>query len=184
VGWWVEVVHSVELLFDADTETAIRRQWEALAAAGLPSAAHNPSKANRPHVSLAVAERIDAGADDALAALAGLPVDCRVGAPMLFGSRSLILVRLIVPSAALLALHREVDAVCLPHMTPGPMPNGRPGNWTPHVTLCRRLAPADVGKAIAAIRSRDIDGSFTGLRHWDGAAKRVVSLQQIGPGTP
>lgn len=51
------MVHSIELVFDSDTEAAIRRIWAGLAAAGIPSQA----PASRPHVSLAVAERIGPG---------------------------------------------------------------------------------------------------------------------------
>lgn len=171
------MVHSIELLFDAETEALIARQWEALAAAGLPSAADNPSPTNRPHVTLAVAERIAAGADEALRSLPGLPLDCRIGAAMLFGSRRPMLVRLIVPSAALLTLHRAVDDICAPHAAPEPMPNSRPGAWTPHVTLTRRLTPDQVGSALTAIGGRDIRGSFAGLRHWHGDVKQAVTLQ-------
>ena len=56
------MVHSIELVFDRDTEAAIRRIWDDLAAAGIPSQA----PASRPHVTLAVAERIDADVDELL----------------------------------------------------------------------------------------------------------------------
>ena len=128
-------------------------------------------------VTLAVAERIAAGADEALRSLPGLPLDCRIGAAMLFGSRRPMLVRLIVPSAALLTLHRAVDDICAPHAAPEPMPNSRPGAWTPHVTLTRRLTPDQVGSALTAIGGRDIRGSFAGLRHWHGDVKQAVTLQ-------
>ena len=55
------MAHSVELLFDQSTDAAIRRQWAALADAGLPSQANHPSPTNRPHVTLTVAQRIDPG---------------------------------------------------------------------------------------------------------------------------
>ena len=45
------MVHSIELVFDSDTEAAIRRIWDDLAGAGIPSQA----PASRPHVTLAVA---------------------------------------------------------------------------------------------------------------------------------
>jgi hypothetical protein len=137
------VVHSIELLFDADTEAEIRRQWDALAAAGLPSAAQNPSPTNRPHVTLAVAERIDPDADADLRSLAGLPLECRVGAPMLFGGVP-TLVRLIVPTAALLTLHRAVVAACLPHAARAHAEQpARSVDAARHAV--RRLAPTDVG---------------------------------------
>ena len=61
------MVHSIELVFDPDTESAIRRIWDDLAAAGIPSQA----PASRPHVTLAVAERIAAGVDELLRRSAG-----------------------------------------------------------------------------------------------------------------
>jgi 2'-5' RNA ligase superfamily protein len=166
------MVHSVELIFDPDTETSVRRIWAALAEAGLPSQARHRSPTNRPHTTLAVSERIDPQVDAGLSAPAGLlPLDCRLGAPMLFGRKAFTLVRLVVPSVGLLALHESVDAICAPHMMPGPLTHSRPGQWTPHVTLCRRLAPADVATAIEVIGISDVVGTFAGLRRWDGDAR-------------
>jgi 2'-5' RNA ligase superfamily len=166
------MVHSVELLVDPDTDAAIRRDWAALAEAGLPSQARHRSPTNRPHTTLAVSDRIDQAVDTDLAAVAGLlPLGCRIGAPMLFGRRTLTLVRLVVPSAELLRVHEAVDAICAPRMTPGPLPHSHPGQWTPHVTLCRRLAPADVATALDVIGAADVVGAFAGLRRWDGDAR-------------
>lgn len=166
------MAHSVELVFDRDTDEAMRRDWTALADAGLPSQARHRSPSNRPHVTLAVSDRIDPVVDAALSAPAGrLPLECRIGAPILFGRKVLTLVRLIVPSAGLLALHESVDAICAPHMTPEPFPHSRPGQWTPHVTLCRRLRSEDVAAALGVIGTDDVLGVFAGLRRWDGEAK-------------
>jgi len=49
------MVHSIELIFDPDTETAVRRIWDDLREAAIPSQA----PASRPHTTLTVAERID-----------------------------------------------------------------------------------------------------------------------------
>jgi 2'-5' RNA ligase len=166
------VAHSVELLFDSDTEDAIRRQWAALVEAGLPSQAHHRSPTNRPHVTLTVAERIDPAVDEALRAPAGLlPLPCRIGAPLVFGHRSLVLARLIVPDAGLLRVQESVDAICGPHMPADPFPHARPGQWTPHVTLARRLAPVDLAAALEAVSAEAADGTFAGLRRWDGDAR-------------
>ena len=166
------MAHSVELLFDPDTEAAIRHDWETLAAAGLPSLAHHQSPTNRPHVTLTAAARIDPGVDDALAALAArLPVPCRIGAPVVFGRRTLTLVRSIVPTSELLAVHAAVDAACLPLMPTPPYDHTRPGQWTAHVTLARRMTGPELVEALAAIGASDVEGSFTGLRRWDGDAK-------------
>jgi hypothetical protein len=169
------MVHSVELLFDPDTEAAVRQLWDDLANNEIRSLASHTSPSNRPHVTLTVAERMDDAVDAALGPVTTrLPLDCRIGALMLFGGRSLTLVRLLVPSAEVLTLHADVHRICLPHMPAGPMPNSEPGAWTPHVTLARRVAPDRLPRALALRQlSRDICGRITGVRHWDGNAKVV-----------
>jgi 2'-5' RNA ligase len=160
------MVHSIELVFDRDTEAAIRRIWEGLAGAGIPSQA----PASRPHVTLAVAERIDPEVDELLRPLVQrLPLDAVVGAPVLFGRANVVFARLVVPTSELLDLHAEVHRLSLPHLAPGPMPNCLPGQWTAHVTLARRVGGAQLGRALRiAGRPSQIDGRFAGLRRWDG----------------
>jgi hypothetical protein len=170
------MAHSVELLFDQHTEAVVVRDWTALAEAGLPSKGRHQSPTNRPHVTLTVGERIDPAVDAALWEPARqLPLDCLIGAPMVFGRKTLTLVRLIVPAAGLLRLHESVDSICAPYLTPEAFPHARPGQWTPHVTLSRRLAAADLAAALEVIGAGGIVGTFAGLRRWDGDA-RVETL--------
>lgn len=163
------MVHSIELIFDPDTEAAIRHIWADLAGAGIPSQA----PASRPHVTLAVAERVDPDVDALLVPVARrLPLTAAIGAPVLFGRANVVFARLIVPTSELLALHAEVHRVCGPHLTPEPMPNSLPGQWTGHVTLARRVGGPQLGRALRiAGRPAQIDGRFAGLRRWDGKAK-------------
>lgn len=167
------MVHSIELLFDRDAEAAIRRIWSDLAAAGIPSQA----PASRPHVTLAVAEQIAPDVDALLRPVAQrLPLECAVGASLLFGRANPVLARLIVPTAELLAVHAEVHHVCGPYLLPGPMANSLPGQWTAHVTLARRLGGAQLGRALRiAGRPSEIRCTMAGLRRWDGK-KRVDHL--------
>ncbi|MBV8182043.1 MAG: 2'-5' RNA ligase family protein [Mycobacterium sp.] len=167
------MVHSIELLFDRDTEAAIRHIWQDLAAADIPSQA----PAGRPHVTLAVAERIAPDVDELLRPVAQrLPLECTVGASLLFGRSNAVLTRLIVPTAELLALHAEVHRICGPYLAPGPMPNSLPGQWTAHVTLARRVGGAQLGRALRiAGRPSELHGTLAGLRHWNGS-KRVDHL--------
>ena len=167
------MVHSIELLFDRDTEAAIRRVWADLATAGIPSQA----PASRPHVTMVVADHIAPDVDALLRPVAQrLPLDCGVGAALLFGRSNVVLARLIVPTAKLLALHAEVHRICGPHLMPGPMPNSLPDQWTGHVTLARRVGGAQLGRALRiAGRPSAIAGSFTALRRWDGS-KRAEHL--------
>ncbi len=163
------MVHSIELIFDRDTEAAIRNIWEALAAAGIPSQA----PASRPHVTLVVAEGIAAGVDALLDPVSTqLPLRCLIGAPVLFGRGSAVFARLVVPTGELLALHAQVHRLCAPHLVPGPMPNSLPGQWTGHVTMARRVGGPQLVRALRiGGRPAQIHGSFAGLRRWDGTKK-------------
>jgi 2'-5' RNA ligase len=167
------MVHSIELLFDRDTEAAIRRIWDDLASADIPSQA----PASRPHVTLAVAERISPDVDAVLRPVAQrLPVGCTVGASLLFGRSNAVLARLIVPTAELLVLHADVHRICGPYLVPAPMPNSLPGQWTAHVTLARRVGGAQLGRALRiSARPSEIHATLAGLRRWDGS-KRVDYL--------
>ncbi len=170
------MAHSIELLLDPLSDAAIRSQWQALAGAGLPSQLRVSSPTNRPHVTLVAAARIGPAVDEALRTLADrVPFDCVVGAPLIFGPTSSTggrhtLARLIVPSAELLALHAEVYRLALPHVDAEPYPHCRPGHWTPHVTLGRRITAAEIGPALARVDDGDgdISAQMAGLRRWDG----------------
>jgi len=163
------MVHSIELVFDHDTEAAIRRIWADLAGAGIPSQA----PASRPHVTLAVAERIDVDVDELLRPVSQrLPLSAAIGAPVLFGRDNVVFARLVVPTSELLALHAEVHRLCLPHLRPAPMPNSLPGQWTAHVTMARRVGGGRLGRALRiAGRPAQIEGHFAGLRRWEGNKK-------------
>ncbi len=160
------MVHSIELVFDPDTEATVRRIWADLADAGIPSQA----PASRPHVTLAVAERIAEDVDELLAPVSRrLPLVAAIGGTVLFGRANVVFARLIVPTSELLALHAEVHRLCRPHLVPEAMSNSRPDQWTAHVTLARRVGGTQLGRALRiAGRPAQIDGRFTGLRRWDG----------------
>jgi hypothetical protein len=166
------MAHSVELLFDAETDAALRLVWDVMAAAGLPSQARVESVTNRPHVTMTVAGRLAPDVDVALTGLADrLPLDCLVGAPLLFGAGPHTLARLIVPSAELLSLQLLVHQICLPHMNSGPASHAVPGQWTPHATLARRISAREVAEALnvtAGAPTADLRGQFVALRRWDG----------------
>lgn len=168
------MVHSVELLLDSTADAAVRDVWDALAAAGIRSQAGHRSPTNRPHVTMTVTAALSDRADDALtAALHRLPLPCRLGAPTVFGRGPFTLVLLVVPSAELLDLHTEVNRICLPHMESGPLAHAAPGQWTPHVTLARRMDAAHLRDAMTvASAATPILGEFVGMRHWNGDARQ------------
>lgn len=163
------MAHSIELLLDAASDAAIRAQWQALADAGLPSQVRVKSPTNRPHITLIAAERITADVDDTLGALAGrLPLGCVIGAPLLFGTATITLARLIVPSSELLDLHDEVYRRVLPFLAGDPFGHCLPGHWTAHVTLGRRFGAEQIGPARAAVgECADVPARVVGMRRWD-----------------
>jgi len=164
------MAHSIELLLDARSDAAVRAQWQALADAGLPSQLRVKSATNRPHITLVAAQRISADADEALRGLASrLPLDCVLGAPLVFGGPRLALARLIVPSSALLDIHAEAFRRTLPHIAGEPYPHCSPGHWTPHATLGRRYTADEIGPALAVVSGGGGDPAarVVGLRRWD-----------------
>jgi hypothetical protein len=207
------MAHSIELLLDAHSDGVIRAAWQALADAGLPSQMNVKSATNRPHITLLAAERISPDVDEVLNELAPrLPLACVVGAHLVFGrpvfgrpvfgrpvlggpvlggpvldGSSLTLARLIVPSAELLALHAAVYRLTMPFVTGQPFPHCRPGHWTAHATLGRRLTPVQVGAALALapevapevapgltapdLTAPDLTAEVVGLRRWDSDAR-------------
>ena len=166
------MAHSVELLLDPAADAAVRAEWAALAAAGLPSLANHRSPTNRPHVTLTAAARIDPAADGDLAALAErLPIPCLLGALVVFGRGTVTLVRSVVPSADLLDFHRVLSDSVAPHLPSGAYPHTEPGHWTAHVTLCRRLPADRLPAALDVVAPQSIEGEFAALRRWDGDVK-------------
>ncbi|MBY6539051.1 2'-5' RNA ligase family protein [Rhodococcus sp. BP-349] len=174
------MVQSVELLLDERSDDAIRREWNYLAELGLPSQARHAGASNRPHVTIAVASRIDDVAEHRLAALiadgrdAGswrFPESVRLGGLVVFGGSRAVLARSVVPTAALLDLHARVHEVLAD--SPGIPPHLHPGHWTPHVTLAMRARPEDIGSAASHLVTdlHDVDAEVSAVRRWDGDAR-------------
>lgn len=167
------MVQSVELLLDDRLDDAVRAEWDRLREAGVSSGARIRSETNRPHITLAVAASIPPEIEGRMRErIDGTPIELRLGGIVVFGDRHATLARLVVPTADLLALHREVFALI--EQCPGIPPHIRPGEWTPHVTLARRVSAARIGSAIVATHaaSRELNGATAGIRRWDGEAKR------------
>lgn len=167
------MVQSVELLLDPDIDATVRAEWRRLSSARLPSQDRITAESNRPHVTMGVASHIPDDIEDALVReLPSAPLPIRLGGVVVFGGRRLTLARLVVPTTELLTLQRivyELIADC-----EGVPPHIVPGEWTPHVTLSRRIQSTDLGTAIAVTRagSRDIVGTSAGIRRWDSDDKR------------
>jgi hypothetical protein len=168
-------VPSIELLLDEDSEHALRGDWAALAEAGLPSQARHTGESNRPHVTLLYA-------NESLTAprIVGLPVLVTAASPVIFGSarRGFLLARLVRPNAALLEVHRILheemgDPPGLDRLT-------RPGAWTPHITLARRLSGEQLAAALSVIDPhRAIEGTAVAARLWESATRTVTPLELV-----
>ena len=175
------MVQSVELVLDVGLDAQVRDEWELLLAADLPSQARHTGASNAPHVTLGVADRIDAAAEEALEDVdygAGLPL--RLGGLLVFGGRTSVLSRAVVPTAQLLATHAAVHAA-LDEM-PGRPDTTQPGLWTPHVTLARRLGPDELSAALAALaeRPRELVGAIRGGRRWDSDSRTTWDVPAAG----
>ncbi|MBF6176953.1 2'-5' RNA ligase family protein [Nocardia otitidiscaviarum] len=161
------MVQSVELILDEAAEATVREQWRLLADAGL----HSPDATHRPHITVAVAREIWPRLDTSLARQPFTPLPVRLGGLLVFGARRPILVRAVVPSLPLLDLQRRLFGVISP--CPGIPSNVRPDAWTPHVTLARRVTPAQLPTALEAVgRDGDFPATVVGIRRWDGDRRR------------
>jgi hypothetical protein len=162
-------MHALELLPDEAGCEVVRRQWQALRDAGLPSQLDHRGATNSPHVTVLAAPAIgpddEQHARDLVAPL--LPVEVRPAAIALLGGSRVSLVRLVdMPDEvvrAVLELRSHVDGV-------------QHAGWLPHVTLARRLPRADVAAALDVVGHEDVVLTLTELRRWDPEAGIVTTL--------
>lgn len=167
----------MEMTLSAELDAAVRVEWALLAAAGVPSQADHTGPSHAPHVTLAVADHLDAATDDRLRTLHLARPEVVLGGLLVFPGRRSVLARLVVPSAALLEVHATVaDALggldqVSEHLAPG--------RWTPHVTLARRLREEEIDRAwrLLVDRPRELVGRAAGLRRWDADARETWDLE-------
>ena len=164
-------VQSLELMLDAPAEAALRRQWDLLADAGLPSLTRHTSPSNRPHITL---DARDAMPEDegGLVAVAGrLPVPVRIGAALLFRTRGTwVLARHVVVNRELLDLHAHAHDV----LGPGGSPLSATGQWIPHVTMARWLDDAQVTQAMGVLGPENpVEATGVRLRRWDSERRET-----------
>ncbi|EAP98143.1 hypothetical protein JNB_14303 [Janibacter sp. HTCC2649] len=163
-------MEALELLLDNGMSQAVRLEWEALRAAGLPSQANHRGETNAPHITLLATDVLQATDGELTSGLSGLlPVGIRLGPVVTFPGRRLVLARLVVVSADLLAFH----AVAVRASDAEPTPFTRPGAWTPHVTLARGLSAEEAGRALSLFGPEAVDGSAVILRRWNSVTRQV-----------
>ncbi len=167
-------MHAFELLPDEAGCDVVRRDWQALRDAGLPSQLDHRGTTNGPHLTLVAAPALDP-ADDAraLEALAPLlPAEVRVAGIALLGGSRVTVARLVdVPdelARAVIDLRRGTADVQHP-------------GWLPHITLGRRIPRSGVAGALAVLGHADVVLRLDTLRRWDPDADDVRTL--AGPTT-
>ncbi|MFB9311993.1 2'-5' RNA ligase family protein [Nocardioides plantarum] len=162
-------LHSLELLLDAAGEAAVRRQWQALRDAGLPSMLDHAGATNTPHVTVIAVPSIDATAEARAVELIGplLPIEVRASGLAVFGGERLTLARVVDVDDAVLRAVLDLRAATTGHQHPG---------WLPHLTLARRLPRADLPRAVEVVGTGDAVMVLTALRRWDPDAGTVTPL--------
>jgi hypothetical protein len=132
------VVAALELYLDQVADRRLRRLWDAMEEAGIPSLRDLTHGRHRPHVSLTAAATLDAA--PVTQALAGLvlaaPLPLRLDFVGLFRGRVLWLG--VTPTADLLAHHATVSAR-LAEAGVATYDEYRPGTWVPHCTVSMRV---------------------------------------------
>lgn len=167
-------LHALELVPDAAGERAVRRDWQALRDAGLPSMLDHTGATNSPHVTLValpeIGPELEARAADLVGSLLPLPV--RGSGLALLGGEKVTVARLLdVPpelARAILELRRDA-------------PGERHAGWLPHVSLGRRVPRSEAQRAVDALGYADVVLRLTVLRRWNPVAQTVTTL--AGPGT-
>lgn len=161
------MLHALELVPDEAGEEAVRRDWQALRDAGLPSQLDHAGTTNAPHLTLLAAPSVEAAAERAVDLLGPLlPVEVRAAGLLVFGGHRLTVARAVDVPDALLAAVLELRAVTgdLPHQ-----------GWLPHVSLARRVPREDAQRALDVLGADDVVLRMTTLRRWD-PDNRVVEL--------
>ena len=153
-------LHALELVPDAAGRDAVRRDWQALRDAGLPSQLDHPSPTNEPHLTVVSAPWLPSDAIDVAGVRLGslLPVRARASGLLLLGGEQLTVAR---------AFDLDDDIVRKVLAVRVQVPDRQHDGWLPHVTLARRLDRADAQRAIDVLGYADVVLTFTGLRRWD-----------------
>ncbi|SMH43336.1 2'-5' RNA ligase superfamily protein [Rathayibacter oskolensis] len=161
-------MRSVELLLDAESEARIRAQWEALETAGIPSLSLHTSASNRPHVTLVAGPELIAPEPGALGAL---PARIDLAAVLLFPHDGrYVLAWGATRSPALDALHARAT-----RLVPGGVPTSLPEEWTPHVSISRRLRAEQLAEAVPLL-GEPFSVGLASVRFWNGDTKEITEL--------
>lgn len=153
-------LHALELVPDAAGDDAVRRDWQALHDAGLPSQLDHTGGTNTPHVTVLALPTLDATTEARAADLVRrlLPVTVRVSGLAFLGGDKVTVARLLdVPPVlvrAVLDLQAGADGE-------------RHAGWLPHLTLGRRIPRAEAHRVIDLLGYDDVALTLVALRRWD-----------------
>lgn len=159
-------LHALELVCDEAGDAGVRRDWQRLRDAGLPSQLDHTGATNAPHLTVVSAPALsDDAIDVARVRLGGLlPIRARAAGLVLLGGERLTVARVLDVDDQVV---RRVLAVR------AQVPDRQHVGWLPHVTLARRLERADAQRALDVLGHDDVELTFDVLRQWDPESRSV-----------
>ena len=171
------MAHAIEMYFDEAADAAVRRIWQLLADAALPSLATRTHRRHRPHVTLAVAESLS-GTDlmPLQAVLSAHQPTLRLYVLGTFpGSEGALFLGVPV-TADLLTFHGDVHSA-LAGRPIAHWPYYQPGNWVPHCTLAEGLSKAEAAQAFGLLSGyQPITAQVTATGIKDTATGTIMPL--------
>jgi hypothetical protein len=164
-------LHALELVPDDEGRELVRRDWQALHDAGLPSQLDHRSPTNAPHVTVVSAPSLPDEAIDVAQARLGslLPIRARAAGLLLLGGDRLTIAR---------AVDIDDDVVRRVLAVRVQVADRQHVGWLPHVTLARRVDRADAQRAVDLLGHDDAVLRLTELRRWDPDRGRVTVIAQ------
>jgi hypothetical protein len=162
-------MHALELVPDQEGQDRVRRDWQALHDAGLPSQLDHRGVTNSPHITVVSAPHLPESAVDVARARLGtlLPVQARASGLLLLGGQRVTIAR---------SLDIEDDVVRRVLAVRVQVPDRQHVGWLPHVTLARRVDRDAAQRAVDALGHDDIVLNLTELRRWDPELGAVTWL--------
>ncbi|MBA2952575.1 2'-5' RNA ligase family protein [Nocardioides sp. MAH-18] len=164
-------LHALELVPDDAGQDAVRRDWQRLRDAGLPSQLDHGSATNTPHLSVVSAPALpDAAIDVAHARLGSLlPVRARAAGLLVLGGARVTVARAVDIDDD---VTRRVLAVRVQ------VPDRQHLGWLPHVTLARRVDRALIQQMVDVLGHEDVVLTLAELRRWDPERGQVTTIAQ------
>lgn len=156
---------------DLSGQEVVRRDWQALRDAGLPSQLDHPGRTNAPHVTVVSAPDLPDDVVDLARVRLGsvLPVRARAAGLLLLGGERLTVARAVDIDDDVV---RRVLAVRVHVM------DRQHAGWLPHVTLARRLDRASAQRAVDVLGHDDVELVLTTLRRWDPDRDHVTTVAE------